>query len=185
MPDGRPDPPPDMLIPPPRVEPVVPGLAVPPAVIAALPGATGATTGGPFAAATGSEAGVPPAGASAVPLAPITLPMVVPPSIGLGGAVAPGAPTRPTPPGAPQPNTAEPPAGREPLPADMGGSVAVPASFRVGYGEYLRTAGTLQIAALALPGVAGILVITGGGDWWGIARPRRAMRFAPAVLQGL
>ncbi len=42
--------------------------------------------------------------------------------------------------------------------------VRVPASsYRVGYGEYLRTAGMSQVAALALAGLAGILVLTGAG----------------------
>jgi hypothetical protein len=37
----------------------------------------------------------------------------------------------------------------------------------VGYGEYLRSAGISQIAVLALPGVAGILVLTGAGGLLG------------------
>ena len=44
----------------------------------------------------------------------------------------------------------------------------MPASgSRVGYGEYLRSAGISQIAALALPGLAGILVLTGAGGLLG------------------
>ena len=93
--------------------------------------------------------------------------MVVAPSIGLGGAVAPGAPTRPTLPGAPRPDTTEPPAGREPLPANVDSNAAVPASYRVGYTEYLRAAGTSQLVALAVPGVAGILALTGAGGFVG------------------
>ena len=67
-------------------------------------------------------------------------------------------------PAAPRQATAQPPPARQPLPATAGSNVAVPASsYRVGYGEYLRTAGLPQVAALALPGVAGILVLTGAG----------------------
>ena len=40
----------------------------------------------------------------------------------------------------------------------------VPASsYRIGYTEYLRTAGLPQVAALAVPGLAGILLLTGAG----------------------
>ena len=35
--------------------------------------------------------------------------------------------------------------------------------YRIGYTEYLRTAGLPQVAALAVPGIAGILVLTGAG----------------------
>ena len=159
LPDGRPDPPPDMQIPPPRDMLALLGLLVEPAGV----GAAGAATGGPLAAATGSAAGATLAGPAAVPVAPITLPVVVGPSIGLGGAVAPGAPTRPMLPGAPRPDTTGPSAGREPLPTNIDNNVAVPASFRVGYDEYLRAAGTSQLVALAVPGVAGILALTGVG----------------------
>ena len=36
-------------------------------------------------------------------------------------------------------------------------------SYRIGYTEYLRTAGLPQVAALAVPGLAGIMVLTGAG----------------------
>ena len=68
------------------------------------------------------------------------------------------------PPAAPRAVTAEPPAGRVPPPANVGSNVAVPnSSYRIGYTEYLRTAGLPQVAALAVPGLAGILVLTGAG----------------------
>jgi hypothetical protein len=103
--------------------------------------------------------------AAELPLAPITLPVIVAPSIGLGGGGGgPAAPARPSLPGPPRAVTAEPPAGREPLPANVGSNVAVPASsYRVGYTDYLRSAGMSQVAALAVPGVAGMLVLTGAG----------------------
>jgi hypothetical protein len=101
--------------------------------------------------------------AGQLPLAPITLPVIVSPPMGVGAGGGGPAPA-PRLPAAPRGVTAEPPAGREPLPANVGSNVAVPASsYRVGYGEYLRNAGLSQVAALALPGVAGILVLTGAG----------------------
>jgi hypothetical protein len=107
---------------------------------------------------------VPGVGAAAVelPIPPITLPVIVAPVIGLGGGGgSPGAPALPV---APRGVAAEPPAGREPLPANVGSNVAVPAaSYRIGYTEYLRKAGLSQVAALAVPGVAGMLVLTGAG----------------------
>ena len=67
--------------------------------------------------------------------------------------------------GAPGSNTSESPAGSgsEPPPANVGDNNALSASFRVGYAQYLRTANTAQIAALAVPGVVSILALTGAG----------------------
>jgi len=109
---------------------------------------------------------VPGVGAAAVelPIPPITLPVIVAPAAGLGAAPA-GLPELPA---APRGVSAEPPAGREPLPANVGSNVAVPASgYRVGYTDYLRNAGLSQVAALAVPGVTGMLVLTGAGGWVG------------------
>jgi hypothetical protein len=100
--------------------------------------------------------------AAQLPIAPITLPVIVAPVTGLGGGGgSPGAPTLPV---TPRGVSAEPPAGRVPLPANVGSNVAVPAtSYRIGYTEYLRNAGLSQVAALAVPGLAGMLVLTGAG----------------------
>jgi len=104
------------------------------------------------------------AAAAQLPLAPITLPVIVAPAAGIGGGAAPAAPARPSLPEPPRAVTAEPPAGLKTLPAGVGSNVAVPASsYRIGYAEYLRTAGMSQLAALAVPGVAGMLVLTGAG----------------------
>ncbi len=102
------------------------------------------------------------AAAAQLPIAPITLPVIVAPATGLGGGGgSPGAPTLPV---TPRGVSAEPPAGREPLPANVGSNVAVPAtSYRIGYTEYLRNAGLSQVAALAVPGLTGMLVLTGVG----------------------
>jgi hypothetical protein len=109
---------------------------------------------------------VPGVGAAAVelPIPPITLPVIVAPGAGLGAGSA-GLPALPA---APRAGSAEPPAGREPLPANVGSNVAVPAaSYRLGYTDYLRNAGLSQVAALAVPGVTGMLVLTGAGGWVG------------------
>ena len=39
--------------------------------------------------------------------------------------------------------------------------------YRIGYTEYLRSAGLPQVAALAVPGLVGILVLTGAGGMVG------------------
>jgi hypothetical protein len=104
--------------------------------------------------------------AAQLPIAPITLPVIVAPATGLGGGG--GASGGPALPAAPRGVSAEPPAGREPLPANVGSNVAVPAtSYRIGYTEYLRSAGLSQVAALAVPGVAGMLVLTCAGGLFG------------------
>jgi len=118
--------------------------------------------------------------ASGSPGAPLSVPVIVTTPAGLG-AVPTGAGTGPRLPAAPRQGTAQPPPARQPLPATAGSNVAMPASsYRVGYGEYLRTAGPSQIAALAVPGLAGILVLTGAGGFVGYrqAKSGRAVRTA-------
>ncbi|MDZ4235463.1 MAG: hypothetical protein U1C73_17275, partial [Dietzia sp.] len=97
--------------------------------------------------------------------APVSVPVVVMAPTGLGPGPGPsGGGAGPSLPAAPRQGAAEAPRVREPLPATPGSSVAPPASsYRVGYGEYLRTAGIAQIAVLAVPGLLGILVLTGAG----------------------
>jgi hypothetical protein len=139
VPSGRPGPPPQMQLPPELMPPASepPG----PSVIDSVPGVGVA--------------------AAELPIPPITLPIVVAPAIGAG---APGAPSAPVLPGTPRGVMAEPPAAREPLPANVGSNVTAPASsYRIGYTDYLRNAGLSQVAALAVPGVAGMLVLTGAG----------------------
>ncbi|MCG7608663.1 hypothetical protein MHN83_14900, partial [Mycobacterium sp. CnD-18-1] len=49
-------------------------------------------------------------------------------------------------------------------PAAVGLDAATPpASFRAGYADYLRTANTMEIAAMAMPGVTGMMALTGLG----------------------
>lgn len=122
---------------------------------------------------------VPGVGAAAVelPIPPLTLPVIVAPPAGLGaGGGGAGAPAGPALPAAPRGLNAEPPSGREPLPASVGSNVAVPAaSYRVGYSEYLRSAGLPQVAALAVPGVAGMLVLTGAGGLVGYRQAKAGL----------
>jgi hypothetical protein len=117
--------------------------------------------------------------AGELPPAPITLPVIVAPALapGLnGGGGAPAAPANPALPAAPRAVTAEPIAGRDPLPANVGSNVVVPpSSYRIGYTEYLRTAGISQVAALAVPGVAGMLVLTGAGSFVGYRQAKAGL----------
>jgi hypothetical protein len=133
---------------------VAPQMQLPPELMPPTTGPVGPTV-------VDAEPGVGIAAAQ-LPIAPITLPVIVAPATGLGGGGGtPGAPALPV---TPRGVTAEPLAGREPLPANVGSNVAVPAtSYRIGYTEYLRSAGLSQVAALAVPGVAGMLVLTGAG----------------------
>ncbi|WP_040541707.1 hypothetical protein [Mycolicibacterium vaccae] len=97
-----------------------------------------------------------------VPEAPITVPIVVTvPGVGTAAPVGAGQGAG-TSGGAVRLAETPPPARSATTPAT--GETAVPASAaRVGYGEYLRAAGLSQIAALALPGLAGLLALTGAG----------------------
>jgi len=158
----------------------------------ALPKAAGVTAPGTLAPALESSrppepvgpsvldtaAGVSPAKAAGV-IAPSTLGLVgrtpAPLAVG-GGAPPPASPAGPVAPESPGPRTAaaaERPAGRQPWAANAGGDFAVPPSlFRAGYGQYLQTDGSSQVAALALPGVAGILILTGAGGLLGYRQAR-------------
>jgi len=67
--------------------------------------------------------------------------------------------------GSPPRNHRPPPRG--PTPAAMQGTVGVPPPMRAGYPDYLHNAGLAEIAALAAPGVASILMLTAGGGFIG------------------
>ncbi len=107
--------------------------------------------------------GLPTTGAGA----PISLPVlpVVTPAVAGAGIGAPRAVEAASPPAAPPRIAPESPPARPVQPGEnvLAGSPP-PAPTRVGYGETLRTAGTSQLAALALPGVVGILVLTAAGS---------------------
>lgn len=99
----------------------------------------------------------------------VSVPVLVPTPSGAGPRPGPGTGRAGSPlSNRPRQGTAEPPPARQPPPATAGSNVAVGASsYRVGYGEYLRAAGLSQIAVLAVPGLAGILVLTGAGGLLG------------------
>lgn len=113
---------------------------------------------------------------------PVSVPVFVPAPAGAGPVVVPAAGPGAVPsvgggaaagnpagaPAAPRQVGTSPPQAREPVPASVGSGAATPVpGARLGYGEYLRSAGIAQIAALALPGLAGILVLTGAGGLLG------------------
>jgi hypothetical protein len=121
---------------------------------------------------------VPVAGA---PVAPITVPVIVAPSAGLGGGSA--AATAPLP-RAPRVVEAEPPAVRQAPPAGSLSNASGPApSYRAGYSDYLRTAGMSQLVALAAPGLTGILVLTGAGGLLGYRQAKAGHAVRPGVAR--
>lgn len=99
-----------------------------------------------------------------IPVAPIALPVIVAPPVALPGIAAPrGLPSEPAP-ASPRGAAAEPPAGRQAPPVETFSNVGTPPpSYRAGYTEYLRSAGISQVAALAAPGLAGMVILTGLG----------------------
>ncbi len=109
--------------------------------------------------------------AAELPFTPLTLPVIVPP-LGPGIAPRPGSPTAPKTSGSPQNKSQPPKAGGQNPPAYSASNGQMPASYRAGYGDYLRTAGVGQIAAVAVPGVTGILVLTGAGGVLGYRQAR-------------
>lgn len=117
-------------------------------------------------------------------------PITMPPMIGLPPAFS--APVRPVGPGAePAPRTGpgrESNASRERPPATSSGAAAeMPPSTRVGYPRYLREAKMGEVAALALPGFAGLLGLTALGGVFGyrqakaghVVRTAGTARFLP------
>jgi hypothetical protein len=132
--------------------------------------------------------------ASQLPFAQITLPVVVFP----GGPVAsapnsnggsvdargpgvvprlgiPEAPLSPGNPGASSaPPPPPPPAQKQQSPPAFSASneASVAPSYRMGYMEYLRAAGFGEVAAVAVPGFTGILILTGAGGLIGYRQAR-------------
>lgn len=147
--------------------PQAPGMQLPEEL---QPGAPG----GPAVLDAGADA----APAGAAPAEVITLPVIVAPPIGVGagagGAGSPAGVASGPPPAAPRSLT-QPPAAREPAPAGVGSNAVPASSYRVGYSEYLRTAGLPQVAALAVPGIAGILVLTGAGGLVGYRQAKAGL----------
>ena len=146
--------------------------------------------GDPFEPIIGAVNGLATA-ASELPFVPISLPVVVVPSLGAPGAPAGGGGGGAGGPGpVPRPNVTvplpitgksggktatSPPAQQKPssLPAFYaGGQAAASPSYRSGYVDYLRAAGLGQVAAAAVPGLTGILVLTCAGGLLGYRQAR-------------
>jgi hypothetical protein len=141
---------------------------------------------------------VPGIGANDSGHAPITVPIIVarpagvapaaspPPGVGpaTGGAGVglPVAPRQGTA-SSPSPSPSSSPSHGRPLPAPAGGSAATPASaHRAGYSPQLRGAGTRQLAALALPGLAGMLILTGVGGLVGYRQAKAGQHLRPSGI---
>jgi hypothetical protein len=129
--------------------------------------------------------------ASDLPFEPLTLPVIVVPGGGAaggggGGVGGPGAAPRPGMPSGSNPpasrggSTEPPQSGRQQSPPafSAGNRAMPPPSYRMGYGEYLRAAGLGEVAAVAIPGFTGILMLTGAGGLIGYrqARAGRSVR---------
>jgi hypothetical protein len=117
--------------------------------------------------------------AAQLPLVPLALPAIVAPlGAGAGGGSGVGGPGVAPGPSAPRssggvPGAAPPPRAREQnRPAFSAGNGTMPATYRAGYGQYLRTAGLGEMAAVAVPGVTGILVLTLAGGVLGFRQAR-------------
>ena len=124
----------------------------------------------------------PPPPAAAVPvIAPVPVPVPVPVLVVPGPAAAPQPAVPPPPPPAP---TADRPAADADVAAgrddDRRAAPVVPAAFRAGYPDYLRTAAMTEIAGLALTGAAGLLGLTAAGGLVGYrqAKAGHAVRAA-------
>ncbi|ODQ85845.1 hypothetical protein BHQ18_28235 [Mycolicibacterium flavescens] len=103
--------------------------------------------------------------------------MIVAPSAGAGAAAAP-------PPDTPVAAGVEPPA-RAPTPQAEGlANAAGPvSSYRLGYPVALQNAGIAQLVALAAPGVAGMLVLTGAGGLVGYRQAKAGHAVHPGVAR--
>lgn len=128
--------------------------------------------------------------AAQLPFAALTLPVIVAPAgvagpgggAGAGGGAAPapgprpGMPEAPRVTGRPDGRPASPQQGNENpanVPAFGAGNGSPPApSYRAGYTDYLRAAGLGEVAAVAVPGVTGILALIGAGGVLGYRQAR-------------
>jgi hypothetical protein len=132
---------------------------------------------------------VPGVGPNEATHAPINVPIVVARPIGVAPGAGAAGSAGPATGGAGAGSSAAPRPGaasstsRRPLPAAAGGSAALPASaHRIGYAEHLRGAGIQQLAALALPGLAGILILTGAGGLVGYRQAKAGQYLRPTGI---
>jgi hypothetical protein len=124
------------------------------------------------------------AAAGAAPLPLIGLPAVVVPPVVVPAPAGPRGLELPV---GPKSIVSEPRAGRPSEPRGLGNNAAAaPLYYRLGYVEYLRSAGMAQVAAVALPGTAGLMAITSLGGLVGYRQAEAgnairtgAVRFLP------
>jgi hypothetical protein len=124
--------------------------------------------------------------------APINVPIIVAHPVGIAPGLSPAGGVGPATGGAGTASSAAPRQGtasslssspRQPLPAATGGSAAMPVStHRVGYAPHLRGAGLSQMAASALPGLAGILILTGAGGLLGYRQAKAGQHLRPSGI---
>jgi hypothetical protein len=110
---------------------------------------------------------------------PVILSPMVPPAPAIGPVVTPPPEVHP-PSLTPSPRT-----DRQPAPVGEFGPKGIPATFRAGYADYLRAATVGEVAAVALPGTAGIFVITGLGVLVGLRQARAAQALPPANIANI
>jgi hypothetical protein len=116
----------------------------------------------------------------AIVLPPPALPVIEPPAPpavagGSGGTLPPSVlPPSALPPPEPPVRVASPPPPPHP-PAQAVDRAVVSASYRAGYGDYLRTADTPHVVAVAVPGVTGMMLLTAAGGIIGYRQARSAL----------
>lgn len=185
----------------------IPGTEVPKR---GLPGATGGGGGLPRSGGTNRPSNLPPvptapgsreivirnAPAPPAPAAPVPAPVVVPPVVVPPVVVPPvilspmvppapaiGPVVTPPPPEVHPPSlTPSPRTDRQPAPVGEFGPKGIPATFRAGYADYLRAATVGEVAAVAVPGTAGLFVITTLGGLVGFRQARAAQALPPANI---
>jgi hypothetical protein len=111
---------------------------------------------------------------AAMPVLSMPVIVLAPVAPGIGGGGVGAGPRAPAPENAvrsPAP-ARTPPAER---PAAPRTDAVLPASYRAGYGEYLRTAGMPQVIAVAVPGATGIMLLTGAGGLIGYRQARAGL----------
>jgi hypothetical protein len=141
----------------------------------------------PAAPAPAAPAPAAPAPAAPAPAAPVVVPPIVVPPVILSPMVPPapviGPVVTPPPPEVHPPTvTPSPRTDRQPAPVGEFGPKGIPATFRVGYADYLRAATVGEIAAVAVPGTAGLFVITTLGGLVGFRQARSAQALPPANI---
>jgi hypothetical protein len=117
---------------------------------------------------------LPPLGVGLAPV-PVGLPMVIlaPPPVDIA------ARTVPEPASVPQAGVRAPAQVaekvQERVPEGPMGRKALPESFRAGYPEYLRSARMGEVAGVAAPGIAGILILTAAGGLVGYRQAKAGL----------